>query len=94
MIFAQTDWGWLTNQGLAVGLLIAVGLGVWRVCSWAGINVVLPLKDSAISHLAETNKAMKSNAEATGALTATMANMHSDVKEIKSRLERNKCSSS
>lgn len=85
-MIAQTDWSWLTNQGLAVGMLIAVGLAGWRVCSWAGSNVVLPLKDSAINHLQETNKAMKSNAEATSALTETIGNLHTDVRDIKSRL--------
>ena len=86
-MFAQADWGWFTNQGLAVGMLIAFGLGVWRVCSWAGINVVVPLKDSAINHLNETNRAMKSNAEATSALTQTMTTLHADVRDIKSKLD-------
>ena len=51
MIFAQTDWGWLTNQGLAVGLLVAIGLGFWRVLTWTGANEVIPMKDSAVKHL-------------------------------------------
>lgn len=86
-MLAQTDWGWVTNQGLAVGLLIVVGLGAWRVCSWAGVNVVVPLKDSAINHLNETNRAMKSNAEATSALTQTMTTLHADVRDIKTKLD-------
>jgi hypothetical protein len=51
MMFAQTDWTWLTNQGLAVGLLIAIGLGLYRLLSWTGTNVVTPMKDAAVKHL-------------------------------------------
>lgn len=87
MIFAATEWDWVTNQGLAVGILIVMGLAGWRVFVWTGANVVIPMKDSAISYLEENAKTMKSNAEATSTLTSTMSNLHSDVKEIKTKLD-------
>ena len=82
-MFGQTDFSWVTNQGLAVGLLIAIGLGTWRVISWMGGNVILPMKDSAIHHLNEVNRTMEVNSQATSALTNMIATLHNDVKDIK-----------
>jgi hypothetical protein len=83
------DLAWITNQGLAIGMLIAIGLGAWRAINWFGKNVVLPMKDSALTHLQETDRTMKANAEATKALTSTIQTMHSDVQTIKTHVERN-----
>jgi len=83
------DFSWITNQGLAVGLLIVIGLGAWRALDWFGKNVVVPMKDSALAHLRETDITMKANAEATKALTSTIQTMHSDVQTIKTHVERN-----
>lgn len=83
------DLSWVTNQGLAIGMLIAIGLGAWKALNWFGTNVVIPIKDSALSHLRETDITMKANAEATKALTSTIQTMHSDVQTIKTHVERN-----
>ena len=82
---ASEVMSWL-NNGLAVVLLVGACAAGWRICSWAGKNVVIPLKDAAIGHLAETNKTMAANAEATGALTTTISALHTDVKDIKIKL--------
>lgn len=54
MIFAQgsstVDWITLLQTfGLAVVILIAIGLAIWRLSKWTGKEVVIPLRDQVIS---------------------------------------------
>ena len=51
LFLADTDWAWVTNQGLAVGLLLAVGYAFYAACKWAGVVLIVPIRDAAIHHL-------------------------------------------
>lgn len=73
---------WL-NNGLAVVIVLALGAAAWVTTRWFGTNIVIPMKDSAIAHLQETNVALKSLTETNTRSMNTMAAMHEDVKELK-----------
>jgi hypothetical protein len=53
MLLAQTvgpDWiSLLQTFGLAVTILFAVAIAVWRLSKWVGKEIVIPLRDQAIS---------------------------------------------
>lgn len=51
---------WFLNNGLAVALIIAFLYGSWRIILWSGKNVVLPLRDAAVTHLANVDSTLRS----------------------------------
>lgn len=69
------------NNGLAVLALIAIAFASWKAVSWFGLNIAIPIKDAAITHLDETNQAMKVNAKVNAEVCQTMQNLHNDVRE-------------
>jgi len=74
------------NNGIAVVILIAIGFATWRVIDWSASNIVVPLKDGALRHLDETNKALTKSADATDRLASHLDSMHDDVRDIKNNL--------
>jgi hypothetical protein len=76
---APTHFAYWFNQGFAVLVVIALGWAVYGWIRWAGVNLLVPLKDAGIAHLKETTTTMKS-------LQVTLADQHTTVVEIKDTL--------
>jgi hypothetical protein len=74
---AANHWVYWFNQGFAVLIVIALGWAAYGWIRWAGVNMLVPLKDAAIDHLRETTNTMKQ-------VQTTLADQHRDVQEIKS----------
>jgi hypothetical protein len=64
------------NQGFAVLVVIALGWAVYGWIRWAGVNLLVPLKDAGIEHLRTTTDTMKS-------VQTTLADTHTNIQEIK-----------
>lgn len=75
------------NNGLAIVILVVLTLGARQGSIWFGSNIVVPMKDAAITHLNKTGEALEKNATATKDLSNAMQQMHTDVKEIKLSLK-------
>lgn len=67
------------NQGFAVLVVIALGWAVYGWIRWAGVNLLVPLKDAGVDHLRQTTTTMKS-------LQVTLADQHTVVREMKDTL--------
>lgn len=52
-----------TVAGVVLVILFLVGLGVWRVLSWTGSQVVIPARDRMFAHLDVVNETMKDGSE-------------------------------
>lgn len=68
MLFAQIDVDTarklMTEQnytvaGVVLLILFVVGLGVWRVLSWTGAQVIIPARDRMFAHLDIVNTTMR-----------------------------------
>lgn len=51
------------NNGLAVVIVLAGLYGIPKVCYWLGQNVLIPMRDAGMNHLAVTNETQKANCE-------------------------------
>lgn len=71
------------NNGLAVLTLIAIGFATRSAVLWFGTNVVLPMKDAALSHLTAVSDTMKETQKVSTESCEIMKTMHADVKDIK-----------
>ncbi len=79
---------WTLDNGLAVVLLfigIAAVLYVVvyqgrKVFLWVGTNIILPLKDAAITHLATTDTAMKTTSSTMKEMQTTFMGIHEEIK--------------
>jgi hypothetical protein len=74
---APTHFAYWFNQGFAVLVVIALGWAVYGWIRWAGVNVLVPLKDAGIEYLKETTTTMKT-------VQVTLADQHNVVKDIHS----------
>lgn len=90
MILAQAEQignslsTWTENNGLAVVLLfmvlISLGFASWKILNWAAANVVIPMRDSFISHLSRTDKTMES-------MEGTLTGIHAEMQTARSDRE-------
>ncbi len=92
---------WTANNGLAVVMLIlffVVGIFfVWKLSSWLGSQLFIPLRDAAIKHLNDVGTVMHSVNDSLHQMREEMASTraavesHSDgVKSLHTRLDRMK----
>lgn len=80
MFFAQAETAghivyWF-NQGFAVLVVLALGWAAYGWIRWAGVNLLVPLKDAGIEHLRTTTDTMKQ-------VQATLADATNNMQEIK-----------
>jgi len=85
----QEAMGWL-NNGLAVLIVIAGGIGIYRVAAWIGTHLALPLRDAGINHLnktgemlSETCKAQQQTAKTMETICVQLGNLQDDVQSVK-----------
>lgn len=86
---------WTLDNGLAVVLLfigIAAVLYVVvyqgrKVFMWVGANIILPLKDAAITHLATTDAAMKTTSSTMQEMQVTFTGIHEEIKATRAANE-------
>lgn len=73
---------WTANNGLAVVLLfIAIAAALYatvRVTRWTGNNLLIPLKDAAISHLKNSDSSLTSISENMQEMSQQMREMRID----------------
>ncbi|AMV31738.1 hypothetical protein VN12_06425 [Pirellula sp. SH-Sr6A] len=85
------------NNGLAVVVLIAIGVGAWKLAHVAGgaisngcrktfDELILPLKDSAINHLKRTDQTLTSVQETNQEVCQNLRDIRSMVGEIHERV--------
>jgi hypothetical protein len=82
------------NNGLAVLIVIAGGLGIYRAASWIGQHFALPLRDAGILHLQKTNEMLQATCETQRQTQQTMeklgeriSNLSDDVAEVKASVQ-------
>ena len=90
MILAQVDQvannlsTWTQNNGLAVVLLfmvlISLGFAAWKTLNWSAANIVIPMRDSFISHLGRTDSTMAKMDETMGTMGDTLTGLHEEIK--------------
>ena len=90
MILAQVDQvgnslsTWTQNNGLAVVLLfmvlISLGFAAWKTLNWSAANIVLPMRDSFISHLGRTDNTMEKMDRTMDAMGETLTGLHDEIK--------------
>jgi len=55
---------WTQDYGIAVvllfGGLFALAFAAWKISSWTGKNILIPLRDAGISHLSKTDATLES----------------------------------
>lgn len=85
---------WIANNGLAVVIVVAAGVGVWRLCGWFGTNVITPGRDAFIQHLhsigtfmTATTKSLESTAKSIDVISEQMRGIREDVDAISKRVE-------
>lgn len=82
---------WTQNNGLAVVLLfmvfISVGFAVYKTSKWGAAkfdwvvtNIVIPMRDSFMSHLSRTDKTMENMDQTMDAMGSTLINLHDEIK--------------
>lgn len=57
--------------GFPAAVLVAVGLGLWRVVVWTGREIIIPLRNSAVTLIDRVGVAFGQQATALEQLTAT-----------------------
>lgn len=82
---------WISNNGLAVVLLLAIFYAAWCGSKWFGKNVIVPMKDAAITHLNDTNEALKANAKVNEKVSDNLDLLHADIKDIKKSVDGGGC---
>lgn len=72
--------GWL-NNGLAIVILFAIGFATWKVVKWVGDNVVIPVRDALVGHLATVDATLKGVGE-------SMVFINQSLKDVHARLDK------
>jgi len=85
---------WVANNGLAVVIVIAGGIAVWRTGGWLAVNVITPGKDAFIEHLHSigtfmnaTTKSLESTAKSIDVISEQMRGIRQDVDNISHRID-------
>ena len=82
------------NNGLAVMIVIAGGLGIYRAAGWIGQHFALPLRDAGILHLQKQNEMLQATCETQRQTQQTMeklgeriSNLSDDIAEVKASVQ-------
>ncbi len=85
---------WVANNGLAVVIVIAGGVGLWKTAAWLGVNVITPLKDAFVDHLHSigvfmkaTTESLESTAKSIDVISDQMRGIRQDVDNIAKQVE-------
>lgn len=83
---------WTQNNGLAVVLLflvlISLGIAAWKTLNWSAANVVIPMRDSIITHLTNTDKTMDSMRDSLEGMHREMTDNKNLTQSIHSKLDK------
>jgi hypothetical protein len=75
---------WTQNNGLAVVLLfmvlISLGFAAWKTLNWSAANIVIPMRDSFISHLGRTDNTMEKMDKTMDTMGDTLTGLHDEMK--------------
>ena len=78
------------NNGLAVIILLSIGIGLWRASFVLFEHIALPLKDASIAHIkaievfmGTTTDALKSTASALQAINNELRGIREDVDAVR-----------
>lgn len=74
---------WVANNGLAVVIVIAGGIAIWRVSGWLAVNVITPLKDAFITHLNSIGTFMRATTESLELTAKSMDTISEQLKGIR-----------
>jgi len=88
-------WQWVANNGLAVVIVIAGGVGIWRTAAWLAGNVLTPLKDAFVQHLlgvstfmTATSESLEQTARSIEVISEQMKGIREDVDYMRSVEQR------
>lgn len=88
---------WVANNGLAVVIVLAGGIALWRISGWLAVNVITPLKDAFVEHLHSigvfmkaTSNSLESTAKSIDVISEQMQGIRKDVDTISKQLEEHK----
>ena len=80
---------WVANNGLAVVIVIAGGIAIWRTAGWLAVNVITPLKDAFVQHLhgisafmTATSESLESTARSIEVISEQMKGIRHDVDQM------------
>lgn len=75
---------WTQNNGLAVVLLfmvlISLGFAAWKTLNWSAANIIIPMRDSFISHLGRTDNTMEKMDKTMDTMGDTLTGLHDEIK--------------
>lgn len=87
-------WQWVANNGLAVVIVVAGGVGIWKSAGWLAIHLITPLKQAFVEHLQSigifmqaTSKSLESTAKSIDVISEQMKGIRADVDTISQKLE-------
>lgn len=82
--FGNSISTWTQNNGLAVVLLfmvlISLGFATWKTFNWSAVNIVIPMRDSFISHLGKTDNTMEKMDKTMDVMGETLTGLHDEIK--------------
>lgn len=78
---------WVANNGLAVAIVVAGGIAIWRVSGWLALNVITPLKDAFITHLNSIGTFMKATTESLELTARSMDTISEQLKGIRKDID-------
>jgi peptidoglycan hydrolase CwlO-like protein len=81
------------NNGLAVIILLAIGIGAWRASVVLFAHVIVPLKDASLAHIkaievfmGTTTEALKNTASALQSINNELRGIRTDVDDVKNKM--------
>jgi peptidoglycan hydrolase CwlO-like protein len=81
------------NNGLAVIILLAIGIGMWRASIVLFNHVIVPLKDASLAHIkaievfmGTTTEALKNTASALQSINNELRGIRTDVDDVKNKM--------
>jgi peptidoglycan hydrolase CwlO-like protein len=81
------------NNGLAVIILLALGIGAWRASIVLFNHVIVPLKDASLAHIhaievfmGTTTEALKNTAAALQSINNELRGIRTDVDDVKNKM--------
>jgi hypothetical protein len=88
---------WVANNGLAVAIVVAGGIGLWKTAGWLAVNVITPLKDAFVDHLhgisafmTATSESLESTAKSIEVISEQMKGIRDDVDQMSRSMEERK----
>ncbi|MFN4768917.1 MAG: hypothetical protein ACK5JL_02665 [Candidatus Kapaibacterium sp.] len=78
---------WVANNGLAVVIVIAGGIAIWRTAGWLAVNAITPLKDAFIAHLNSIGIFMKATTESLELTAKSMDTISEQLKGIRKDID-------